>query len=152
MIYRNAPPDFNPRFEVVSCLCEYDGRVLLLHRQDHASEGNKWGVPAGKVYPDEEHARAAVRELWEETGFKLPQQQLAYFGRICVRCPDYDFLYHMFHARLNKQIDIRINRSEHKGFIWVSPKEALKMDLVLDEDKCIRLFYKIEGFEYRAEP
>lgn len=41
--------DFKPKFEVVSCFVEHDSKILLLLRQDHKSEPNTYGVPAGKV-------------------------------------------------------------------------------------------------------
>lgn len=137
------PENFNASFETVSCFCEYDGKFLLLHRQDHKSEGNKWGVPAGKIDAGENALKAMVREIKEETGFNIPSQQLIYFNKVYVRYPDYDFVYYMFHTILNQQQKVKINHKEHKNFKWVSPESALKMDLVLDLDKCVKLFYKI---------
>jgi hypothetical protein len=36
---------------------------------------------------------------------------------------------------------VKINFDEHKGFTWVRPADALKMDLLQDEDACIMKDY-----------
>jgi len=141
MIYREIPQDFHPRFDVVSCFIESDGEILLLHRQDHKPEGNTWGVPAGKVDKGEEISETMVREIQEETGFQLPQSQLSYFGEVYVRYPRYDFVYHIFHTRLNQRQRVTRNQKEHKDNRWISPGYALDMPLIQDLDACIRLFY-----------
>ena len=48
MIYNEQPNGFNPDIEVVSCLIESCGKILLLHRHDYKPHGGKWGVPAEK--------------------------------------------------------------------------------------------------------
>ena len=143
MIHREIPENFSPRFEVVSCFIEVDGQILFLHRQDEKSEGNKWGIPAGKIDDGEEAIGAMVREIQEETGLLIPSEQIMYFDKVFVRYPDYDFVYHMFHTRLDSQPEVAINEREHKDSCWVTPQDALTMDLVLDEDACIKLFYNI---------
>ncbi len=42
-------------------------QVLLIHRPSY----NDWSLPKGKLDPDEYLAAAAVRETWEETGFRI---------------------------------------------------------------------------------
>jgi hypothetical protein len=41
MIYNEKPENFIPDMEIVSCLVECNGKILLLHRNDHKPEGNK---------------------------------------------------------------------------------------------------------------
>jgi len=45
------------------------GRALLMVERD---DGHGWALPGGTVGPDETAAAAAVRELAEETGLRLP--------------------------------------------------------------------------------
>ena len=71
MIYKTKPDNFSPRFEIVSCFVESDGKILLLHRQYHKPQGNTWGVPAGKVDKDEDIFQAIAREIAEEAGLLL---------------------------------------------------------------------------------
>ena len=39
--------------------------------------------------------------------------------------------------------EITLSKNEHKAFAWCTPKEALALPLVLDEDYCMKHFYKI---------
>jgi len=63
MIYKNQPIDFNSQFEVVSCFLEYNGKILLLQRQDDKVGGSTWGVPAGKIENNENTIQAILREI-----------------------------------------------------------------------------------------
>lgn len=141
MIYSNTPKEFNPQFEVVSCYVEHDGEILLLHRRDHKSEGNKWGVPAGKIDLGENESQAMIREIQEETGYKIAENNLEYLRKVYVKYPDYDFIYHMFKTQVDHKLEVMLSTNEHKDYKWVSVKEALGLDLVRDLDECIKLYY-----------
>lgn len=143
MIFTKVPQDFSPRFEVVSCFFECNGEILLLHRWPEKSQGNKWGVPAGKIEPGETPLEAMVREAKEETNVHLTRQDLTYVKKIFVRYPDYDFVYHMFHTQFDRKPDVMLNPKEHQAFAWVTPEVALTMDGMRDLDACIKLFYTI---------
>lgn len=143
MISHEKPEDFSAQFEVVGCFCEYNGQILLLHRHDDKSQGNTWGVPAGKREPKESLSNAMLREIKEEIGVKIPKNQLEYNEKIFVRYSEYDFVYHIFHTTFEIQPEIVINKKEHKAFRWITPKNALKMNLIEDLESCIKLFYKV---------
>lgn len=140
MLYTRKPRKFSPRFEVVSCLLEWQNKILLLHRQDHKPEGDTWCVPAGKVETGENLAAAMIRELYQETGLELVASDLEYRGKVYVKYPDYDFVYHVFYSASPGSQRILINRSEHKAYRWVPPRAALNMNLIQDEDECIKRF------------
>ncbi len=143
MIYQTKPANFKPKFEVVSCFLEYQGRFVLLHRREYKSEGGKWGVPAGKIEGRERPSAAITRELLEETGINVPAAQIAHFGKVYVRYPEYDFIYHIYSVRLNGEKKVILNQKEHQAFQWVEPQKALALNLVRDLDACIKLFYQI---------
>ena len=143
MIYKRKPKKFNPKFEVVSCFCQFEDKFIMLHRQDHKDRGNLWGVPAGKIDPGETIEQAIQRELVEETGISQKITNLNHFVKVYVRYPDYDFIYHIFSTQLDRKFDVQIDLKEHKGFIWTTPAKALEMNLVPDQDLCIKLFYKL---------
>ena len=44
---------------------------------------------------------------------------------------------------MRKAGSIMIDPNEHKGFCWVTPKEALGMPIIEDLDACIRIVYGI---------
>ncbi len=143
MIYTEKPDNFTPKFEITSCFLEHGGEILLLHRQDHKPEGNTWGVPAGKIHYGEDECTAIIREIEEETGHVISPDALRYFTMVYVVFPTYQFVYHMFHVPLLDRPDVQINPDEHKAFAWATPSRALEMNLITDEDPCIRMFYKM---------
>jgi len=142
MIYRTKPENFNSKFDVVSCFIECNKEILLLHRQEYKPEVNTFVLPTGKVDKGESLLEAMTREIQEETGFVLPSSQLSYFEKVYVRYSDYDFIYHIFHTKLNQKQKVNIDYKEHKNFKWASLEKALNMDLIQDLDTCIKLFYK----------
>lgn len=67
------------------------GRVLLLLRSEEVNEPGTWGLPGGKIDPDENARVAAVRELEEEAGWDGPvtvlKEPIFVFEE-----PDFEFL------------------------------------------------------------
>lgn len=143
MMHVEKPKDFSPKFNIVSCFVERNKKILLLLRQDSKPQGNTWGVPAGKAEQNEPIDKAIQRELDEETGILVPSNILSLAHSVYVRYPDFDFIYHIYHLQLDHDCPVRIDSDAHKNFIWVSPHVALQMNLIQDEDACIRLFYKL---------
>lgn len=144
MLYKTKPKNFIPKFEVVSCFCEYESEILLLQRQEWKPQGNSWGVPAGKKDATDKTVTMAVkREVKEETGIKLDDNTITYFGQFFVRYENFDFIYHIFHSVYKQKPDVVIRGIEHKQFKWVTPQRALKMDLIQDLDRCLKIFYKV---------
>ncbi len=141
MIYLEKPESFNNRFEIISCFLEHDGKILLLLRQDHKPQGNTWGVPAGKVEDNESPLEALLREIDEETGYKSQETQPSLSKVVYVRYPEYDFTYYIYHLKLEQLHEVKIDNKSHKDFTWISPEEALKINLIQDEDACIKLHY-----------
>jgi 8-oxo-dGTP pyrophosphatase MutT (NUDIX family) len=54
-----------------------DGAQILL---GHATRSPRWDIPKGEAEPGEDFAAAAVRELREETGLRVPPEELAALG------------------------------------------------------------------------
>ena len=142
LVFTHKPIGFKAKFEVVSCFVEFAGKILLLLRQDSKPQPNTWGVPAGKKIENEGRLHAVIREIAEETGFQPLFGGPRFHATFYVRYPEHDFVYHIFHFDLPKQIDVRINPEEHKEFKWIEPREALALDLIPGLDQCIRIFYR----------
>lgn len=143
-IYLTPTPQFKPKIEIAAVFIENDGLILLLHRQKNKSQGNKWGIPGGKVDKGETPLAAAIREIHEETGYDISKQLVENLGTVYIEYNEKDhFVYHMFRTQLKDHPGaVKIDYHEHKGFTWVTPEEALKMDLLQDEDPCFRLIYE----------
>lgn len=141
MISLKKIPNFNSRFEVVSCFIEYQQNILLLLRQENKPQPLSWGVPAGKVEGNDSLLETITREVKEETGIVIPSSNFNYFKKLYVMYTDYDFIYHIYSSELKIRPIVKINPLEHKDFLWTSPKKALALPLIPDEDFCINLFY-----------
>jgi 8-oxo-dGTP pyrophosphatase MutT (NUDIX family) len=152
----DAPPiGFESRMEVVGLfLHDNEGRILLLHRIERSSQGNRWGIPGGKLKVGESPVQAAMRECAEETGVSLAAEQISYLEKVYIREADKDFVYHMVEAPYRgSPVAIRLAEKEHKGFTWVVPKEALALDLMEDETPCIkRVYAQRRRFEVHTWP
>lgn len=60
----------------VAAQIELGGQLLLLKRAHDPWKGT-WNLPAGYVEVDETLEAAVVREVWEESGFKVRVEELA---------------------------------------------------------------------------
>jgi 8-oxo-dGTP diphosphatase len=143
MITWEMPENFKPKFDVVACYVEVGDHVLILRRHLAKSEGGKWGLPAGKVDDGESLQEAMVRELQEETGIVAEEAELEPPITSHVRYPDYDFTYVMFCLSRAERPEVCLNSMEHTAFDWVTPREALGWDLVLDQGDAFRMVYAI---------
>lgn len=141
MIYKRKPRNFTPRFEIVSCFFEFQGKVLLLKRQENKPQGGKWGFPAGKMSAGENRKKAMLREIEEETGHAPKSKNIKFFRTNYVSHDGYEFTFHKFHYLLEELPTVTIHPEEHSEFVWVSVKKALSMPLVPDEDECIKMYY-----------
>ncbi len=85
-----------------------------------------------------------MREIEEETGLRIPEQKIIYFGKTFHRYRDYDFAFHMFSTKFDFLPEVTINSYEHKEYVWKTPSEILAMpkdEVVEDLDDIVKLFY-----------
>ncbi len=143
MIYLKKPIIFNAKFEIASCFIEFDNTFLMLFRSKNESLPNTWGLPAGKIENNEEILNAIMRELKEETGIISKPNQINYWGKLFVKYPNYDCVFHMSNFKIFKVPNIILDTKEHSDFCWVTPNQALKLHLIPDMDSCIKVFYKL---------
>ena len=144
VVFNEPPADFRPRIEVAACFLENEGRILLLHRLERTSQGNTWGIPGGKMNKGETPVQTAVREVREETGIVLQQDAVKPFKTVYITNEvrnKVSYVYHMFRAAYSGPLPITIDPTEHKGFTWVTPTDALGMQLMDDEPECIEMTY-----------
>ena len=143
MIYKTLPENFKSKFEVVSCFIEFENEILFLERLPHKPEGNKLGLPAGKINKEENSLEALIREVREETGIDIQEDKLFSNGKLYVRYPEYDFVYYNFRYVTKEKPKVKIKHDEHEGYQWLIPKEALRKELVRGEKECLEMFYGV---------
>lgn len=112
-----------------------------MHSQDHKKQGNRWGIPGGKVEKNEAPLQAVIREIKEETGYDFSNQAVQFLKTVYIEYNEKDhFVYHMFRVKLSfDPAAVKIDFKEHKGFTWMTVEDALKYPLIDDEDFCIKM-------------
>jgi len=128
MIYTKKPERFNSAGVACGCFIECEGKILMLHNNKHKKEGNTWGHACGKSKK-------------EETGITLDSP--TYHGTLFVRYPNREIVYHHFHQKMDTFPEVILSE-EHKDYAWLTPEEALKLPLMIDEGATIKWFYEIK--------
>jgi len=72
----------------VLVLIERDGQLLLTRRAGDIYGSGWWAIPSGRIEPDEDVVIAAVREVDEELGIQLDEDDVAFVGVTHARPPD----------------------------------------------------------------
>jgi 8-oxo-dGTP diphosphatase len=137
-VFIEPPEDFSHQAEVVSCYCEYEGRILYLLRHPLKPQGNTWCVPGGKLNAGETPFQAIVREVNEETGIDLQLESLVYCQKVYVRFPKMDIILHLFKSPLRQtpeKFDLALD--EHIAFRWVTKEQALALPLIPGGNDCL---------------
>lgn len=102
-------------------------RVLLIRTHKWC---DRWGVPGGKIEYGETMSAAVRREAREETGLELDDIRWAPVQE-AVESPEFyrsaHFVLLNYVARSRSEV-VRLN-DEAQDYAWVTPEEALAMDL-----------------------
>jgi len=146
LVFQGEPENFNPKVEVVACFIVVNNKVLFLKRLPYKSEGNTWGVPGGKREKAEGVQDAMIREIREETQIELSTRPIKSFGKVYIRYPKVDFIYHMFESKFQEFPNVVIDTKEHAEYCWITLEEALNLPLIPGEDECIQLCYSSGNF------
>lgn len=141
LVFQEAPENFSPKVEVAACFIGVDDKVLFLKRLPNKSEGSTWGIPGGKCEKGEMAQEAMIREIREETKIELDRLPIKSFGKVYIRYPKGDFIYHMFECNFQEFPNVVIDLEEHSEYRWITLQEALELPLIPGEDECILLCY-----------
>lgn len=93
-------------------------RYLYLMRND-SRHPNTWGLPGGKVEPNESLLDAIERECREEMGFMPEYVKLVPLEQFTS--PDSLFVYHTFFCCVGTEFQPLLN-SEHIGYAWIDSR------------------------------
>lgn len=126
--YDSPPEDFAAGLEVAGCFCEFQSKFLLLKRHPNKDYGNTWGIPAGKLEPNEDPSTAVKREVFEETGLVILQPQK--IATLYHRLPDLDFIFHLYYTPIHEIPKIDLSLEEHVENRWITIEEAYSLPLI----------------------
>jgi 8-oxo-dGTP pyrophosphatase MutT (NUDIX family) len=128
--------------QVVTCLLEYEGKILLLKRSNLVgTHCGLWGGVAGYVEELEDPYDTAIKEISEEVGIDFDALTLVkkgdpieisdkYEGR------QYDWIVYPFLFHVEGKELVRIDW-EHEEYKWVYPSELKKFNTVPGLDKVV---------------
>ena len=84
------------------------------------TDGEGWAFPGGGIKPGETPERAAYREFYEETGYRLGQT-----GEFLMRRVKDGVDFTTYLAEVDDEFVPRLNH-EHSAFAWLDPMEVLE--------------------------
>lgn len=126
--------DQNPTFPrgiEVTCAClvrNSDKKLLLIQSPKWSG---MWVLPGGHVDPGEKITEAAKRETREETGLEADSVTIIRFDE-AINPPTFHRPIHLVYFDCLVEVtntDVILDHTEATAFVWVTPDEALKMDL-----------------------
>ena len=125
------------------CLITRDGKILLVRRRLDAKHfPGKWGLPGGKINPEEDIDSGTEREVFEETRLEIritKHQPLGQPHRVASR-KHRGKMITLFLCQAESLKGKPQLSNEHIEFRWLTPVEALKLDLEPQIDFAINEF------------
>jgi len=121
----------------VAIIKNTEGKILLCTSK---KDSNKWVLPGGHIEPGEKILDAAVREAKEETNLDTTAVAIVDFGEI-INPPHFHRTCHFIYfdcLLLAKTEDASMQEEELTDSRWVTPEEALSMDLATGYEKDIQ--------------
>ncbi|MET0838762.1 MAG: NUDIX hydrolase [Marmoricola sp.] len=117
-----------PRIAVVF-LIDGRGHVLLQHRDEHAPRAaDQWGMVGGHVEEDEPYDDAMRREIREETGIEVSDEDLTLWQATEFEYSDgHRSNYRVYAGRVDLTDD-DIVLGEGRAIVFVDPTEAPPLD------------------------
>lgn len=106
-------------------------RVLSLH---FVEPTKGWRIPGGKVSIGETPARAASRELREETGLVVHEDELELIGTHLIKVDGQDWFGFIFVARYWGGIPIIMEPHKHDDLKFLSLNSLKELNPILAED------------------
>lgn len=143
MVYISKPKNFKPIINSVGCYIRAGGEFLLVRRNVNKIEGNKWGLPGGKIEKLETRDSAVIREVNEEVDIKLKRSQLKYVTKVYVKYPTFHYIFYIYEAKLKRKPVVNLKADEHNDYKWVKYKDSLDLNLVSGNRTCLRLIHKL---------
>ncbi|CAH6925071.1 nucleoside diphosphate-linked moiety X motif 17 [Phodopus roborovskii] len=144
---------------IVAVVLQSSDQTVLLTRRPCTLRisPNVWVPPGGHMEPDEEILKCGLRELREECGLQLPQNQFscvllglwesAYPPRLSWGFPKYHHLVLLVlvisqESQQQLQARIQINPKEVDAFMWLGPEVAAAVAAGEDDTDTLRLHFQ----------
>ncbi|MEK6833346.1 MAG: NUDIX domain-containing protein [Nanoarchaeota archaeon] len=149
MTKKNKKDKFRHSVFGVAYAQDNSGKIeyVILKRKKH---WKGWEFPKGKIERFETKRMAARREIHEETGLKILKIKrfkekgfYLYHKKLKSRPGVIGQTYQLFAAKVEKgNGKLKLDKIEHKGYKWVSFKEAYKKLTWPNQKKCLKIVNK----------
>ena len=120
----------------------HEPEYLLLKRKLHWTG---WEFPKGGVDTGESLIQTARRECFEESGLKpikIKKYSISgkyFYKKILSDRPNIiGQTYHLFSAQV-KEGKVKMDKTEHSGFVWLPFKQAIKKLTWNNQKKCLKI-------------
>ncbi len=102
--------------------------ILVLHRKPSVPEGNRWGLPAGKVLEGGQPIDTAILKTVQEVSLKFQKNQLKHLGEFRFEAVGNNITMNVWVVRLNEDQDskIKLNYDGHDSYKWQKPESLLE--------------------------
>lgn len=141
-VYYKEPEGFTVNREVAGCYLMCQDKLLLLKRHPRSSQGNTWGVPAGKLEKGETPKEAVIREIQEEVGLDIADN-LQEMGKLFITHSNASYIFYLFHKKLTIFPEIVLCEHENVEYRWVSYDEAHALPLIIAGKEALDFLHKI---------
>ncbi|WP_127533534.1 8-oxo-dGTP diphosphatase [Paenibacillus kobensis] len=131
------------------CIVQDGSRILLANRPDKLGFPGYIG-PGGKVEPNERITAAAVRELWEETGLRVREEDLIFKGIDEYVVPATKYRYMVFNYLATKYEGELLQDPPEGELAWVDRNEAAGLPMQSWFKRRLPLFFEPGTFEICA--
>ena len=107
-----------------------DGKILMTQRHPNKPWGLKWECSGGAIVKGESHREGAIRELQEETGIKVSEDELVYLGKTVME--KYQCIMYTYLVCLTDDVKLNLQAEEVVDAKWleISELEAMKDEIV----------------------
>ena len=138
-VHLKKPKNLDFELECVACYVQCGDKLLYLKKAPHELLKNLWGVPAGKVKPDETLIQGMIRELAEETGLVVTEDALTYIQPLFVESSLRNFILNMLQYKPSTRPEIELSH-EHTEYQWTGFKEILSLPLISGAEKSLEVY------------
>lgn len=115
-----------PPIGTCAILTNSKGEVLLGKRKSSYKAGT-YGLPGGRVNPNETVEQAIIREVEEETG--MNHLNFSFFTAVRETQETHDFIHFVFVAKVENQQPILREPDKCEGWKWVDP-DTMKHEIL----------------------
>ena len=107
-----------------------DGKILLTQRHPSKAWALKWKCSGGAIVKGESPADGALRELREETGIEITEDELKYVGKTVME--EYQCIMYTYLVCLIDDVQLNLQAEEVVAAKWleISELEDMREDIV----------------------